>query len=115
MPASFVHLRARSAYSLLEGAIRVKPLVELAARHKMPALALTDNNNLFASLDFSSTAAGMGVQPILGSILSFAPIDKNESRRTQQETPDQLLLIARNDEGYRNLIKLSSKAYLDPP
>jgi DNA polymerase-3 subunit alpha len=114
MTVSFVHLRARSTYSLLEGAIRIKPLVELAVRHKMPALALTDNDNLFASLDFSLTASGAGVQPIMGCILSFASQDPNEQRSASGKVNDQLLLLAKDEIGYHNLIKLCSKAHLDP-
>ncbi len=114
MPASFVHLRARSTYSLLEGAMRIKQLTELAVACHMPALALTDNNNLFASLDFSLTAAGAGVQPIIGSILSFVAMEQNDNRSGVQPEPDQLLLLAKNETGYHNLIRLCSKAYLQP-
>jgi len=113
MPASFIHLRARSTYSLLEGAIRIKPLVELAAKYKMPALALTDTNNLFASLDFSLAACDAGIQPILGCLLSFAPAEKLETRNASRASHDQLLLIAKNQAGYQNILKLCSKAHLE--
>jgi DNA polymerase-3 subunit alpha len=113
MIPSFIHLRARSTYSLLEGAIRIKPLIELAVHNKMPALALTDNNNLFASLDFSLTATGAGLQPIIGCNLSFAPLDANESRHASQDSNEQLLLLAKNQTGYQNLIKLCSMAHLE--
>jgi DNA polymerase-3 subunit alpha len=114
MPASFIHLRARSTYSLLEGAIRIKPLVELAVKHDMPALALTDNDNMFASLDFSLAAKDMGVQPIIGCVLSFAAMDQSESRHASRTPADQLLLLAKDDAGYRNLIRLNSRAHLAP-
>ncbi len=114
MPASFVHLRVRSTYSLLEGAIRIKPLVELAVQNKLPALALTDNNNLFASLDFSATAASAGIQPIIGCLLSFSAMDQTDHRHLSNTGIDQLLLIAKNQTGYGNLLKLCSKAYLQP-
>jgi DNA polymerase-3 subunit alpha len=114
MAPRFLHLRARSTYSLLEGAIRIKPLVELAAKASMPALALTDQDNLFASLDFSSAAASAGIQPIIGCLLSFAPLDPNESRNSTQVVYDQLLLLAKDGTGYTNLIKLCSMAHLTP-
>ena len=114
MHASFIHLRARSTYSLLEGAIRIKPLVEMAAKDAMPALALTDNNNLFASLDFSLTASGMGVQPIIGSLLSFSAMDQVETRHASKVQTDQLLLLAKDDIGYANLMYLCSMAQIEP-
>jgi DNA polymerase-3 subunit alpha len=113
MTPKFIHLRARSTYSLLEGAIRIKPLVELAVKCHMPALALTDHNNLFASLDFSMVAQSSGVQPIIGCLLSFIPIAQNDSRNASLNETDQLLLIAKDDTGYHNLIKLCSKAHLE--
>ena len=113
MSKPFVHLRARSTYSLLEGAIRIGPLVELAAKNAMPALALTDHDNLFASLDFSKSAADAGVQPILGSILSFSAMDQGDARHATPAA-EQLLLIAKNSVGYNNLLKLSSKSYTHP-
>jgi DNA polymerase-3 subunit alpha len=109
MPADFIHLRARSTYSLLEGAMRVKPLVELAVKHRMPALALTDTNNLFASLDFSLTASGSGVQPIMGCILSFA----SEDESARSGPPEELLLLAATETGYLNLMALCSRAHLE--
>ncbi len=116
MNPSFIHLRARSTYSLLEGAIRVKQLVDLASKNKMPALALTDNNNLFASLDFSYTALGAGVQPIIGCLLTFQPeVDGDASRNTNDRaTFEQLLLLAKDETGYANLLKLGSRAWLEP-
>ena len=62
----FIHLRVHTEYSLLEGAVRVKGLPGQAAAMGMPAVAITDTNNLFAALEFSVTAAKAGVQPILG-------------------------------------------------
>lgn len=116
MTPTFIHLRARSTYSLLEGAIRIKSLVELAGKHKMPALALTDNNNMFASLDFSLAAQGAGIQPIIGTLLSFAPEETGESARNAADhsAREQLLLLAKNETGYFNLLKLCSRAWLEP-
>jgi len=114
MLSSFVHLRARSTYSLLEGAIRIKPLAELAVKYQMPALALTDSDNMFASLDFSLTASGIGVQPIIGCILSMSAMDAGDSRHASKTPADQLLLLAKDNTGYHNLVKLCSKAHLEP-
>lgn len=108
----FIHLRARSAYSLLEGAMPVKQLVALAKKHEMPALALTDNNNLFGSLEFSMAASGEGIQPIIGGLFSFKAWMDEESRARGKQK-DQLLLIAQNEQGYENLMALASKTYLN--
>ena len=69
-PASFVHLRVKSAYSLLEGAVRPKEMADLARLHAMPAVAVTDANNLFGAYEISETLAKAGVQPIIGCLLS---------------------------------------------
>ena len=69
MPKPFIHLRARSAYSLLQSAIQVKGLTKLAAKLEMPALGLTDTNNLFGALEFSEAAVEAGIQPIIGLAL----------------------------------------------
>ncbi len=68
--ASFIHLRVKSAYSLLEGALRPKELAELAAEGGMPAVAVTDTNNLFGVYEIADTVAKEGVQPIVGALLS---------------------------------------------
>src|SRR5262252_10522988 len=68
--ANFVHLRVRSAYSLLEGAVRPKELANLARQHRMPAVAVTDTNNLFGIYEITDTLAKAGVQPIVGVTLS---------------------------------------------
>ena len=70
--ADFVHLRVHSAYSLLEGAIHTRDLVSLCRDHAMPALAMTDTNNLFGAMEFCAAAAAGGVQPIVGCQLSIA-------------------------------------------
>jgi len=104
MPQPFIHLRARSAYSLLQSAVQVKDLVKLAAKHAMPALGLTDANNLFGALEFSEAAAEAGVQPIIGLNLHI----KNEDG-----LDGAIALLAQNPQGYANLMTLSSAAFLD--
>ena len=109
--ARFIHLRTRSPYSLLEGAIRIKEMAELAGEHHMPAVALTDTNNLFGALEFSETLAGAGVQPIVGCTLSVRLFEPRPGDRIE---PDgTIALLAQNEVGYSNLMKLSSAAFLD--
>jgi DNA polymerase-3 subunit alpha len=112
----FVHLRVHSAYSLLEGALTIPHLVTLAAEQRMPALALTDTNNLFGALEFSESLAQARIQPIVGCTLSlsFAP-----EAETQPENGElrrhvnhgRVALLAKDAAGYANLIKLSTEAY----
>ena len=71
----FVHLRVRSPYSLLEGAIRIPKMVDACQAYGMPAIALTDTNNLFGALEFSEKMAGAGIQPIVGITLSVRVSD----------------------------------------
>src|SRR5262245_31689736 len=104
MPQPFIHLRARSAYSLLQSAVHAKTLTKLAARHEMPALGLTDANNLFGALEFSEAASEAGVQPIIGLALDV---------RGETGVNGALALFAQNAAGYANLMRLSSAAYLD--
>jgi DNA polymerase-3 subunit alpha len=115
--ADFVHLRVHTAYSLTEGAIRLGKLAELCQRHRMPAVAITDSNNLFGALEFSKEMAGKGIQPILGCQLNLARADQAQpsARSLKRPDPDRIVLLAQNDAGYANLMKLSTKAYLEPP
>lgn len=113
----FVHLHTHSAYSLLEGALRLDPLVEMAIGDGQPALAVTDRNNLFGALEFSQKASKNGLQPIVGAKLAFVLDDEAEqmlqSRRgnMQGELP-HLVLLAMDKTGYNNLVKLVSRAHL---
>ncbi len=108
--ADFVHLRVHSAYSLSEGAIKNKQLVDLCRRNHMPAVAVTDTGNLFGAMEFSSYAKDAGVQPIIGCQLGLAR--ERDPHQTQIPAPDQLVLLVQNEMGYANLTKLSSDAYL---
>ncbi len=106
----FVHLRVRSPYSLLEGALKIKEVAARAGAAGMPAVALTDTNNLFGALEFSETLAAAGVQPIIGCTLS---VRLDAPRPGERSEPDgTLVLLAQNEAGYRNLMALSSDAYL---
>ena len=103
MRPKFVHLRTHSAYSLLEGALPVKALTQTALATQMPALAVTDRNNLFGALEFAETAAGLGIQPIIGASL----------RVRDGADEGDIALLVKNRTGYDNLMALISAAHVD--
>ncbi|MDQ4136313.1 MAG: DNA polymerase III subunit alpha, partial [Pseudomonadota bacterium] len=111
----FVHLHVHSSYSLLEGALKVADLAKMAAADKQPALALTDTNNLFGALEFSEKLAGMGIQPIAGLQLSVQFEEQDPAARQVQPAFHNVVLLAQSEEGYRNLMRLASRAYFDVP
>jgi DNA polymerase-3 subunit alpha len=114
-PVRFVHLRLHSAYSLLEGAIRVKALAELCLRHGMPAVAVTDTNNLFGALEISEALAAQGVQPIIGITLAFDPETGGGGAQPRgggkRPRLPVIALLAKDEAGYLNLMKLSTRAF----
>ncbi len=103
-PVPFIHLRLHSAYSLAEGAIRIKDIAKLCHAHGMPAVAITDTNNLFGALEISMACADAGIQPIVGCQLSIKQGDG-------VPVSDAIVLV-QNQQGYKNLLKLASYAYL---
>ncbi|HRO33467.1 MAG TPA: DNA polymerase III subunit alpha [Brevundimonas sp.] len=107
----FVHLRVRSAYSLLEGAIKAGKVGRMAADNGMPAVGVTDRVNLFGALEFSQSAREAGVQPIVGCALPVTGIGGRPAPRWAR-TPTVVLLV-QNETGWLNLCALSSSAYLD--
>ncbi|MBU2136346.1 MAG: DNA polymerase III subunit alpha, partial [Alphaproteobacteria bacterium] len=107
----FVHLRVRSAYSLLEGAIKADAIGGLAAANDMPAVALTDRTNLYGALEFSVATQGQGVQPIVGCALAVTGIGERQPDKWAK-TPT-IVLLAQTEAGYLNLSRLSSMAYID--
>src|SRR5579859_1984217 len=107
----FVHLRVRSAYSLLEGAIKADVLGGLARGAATPAVGLADRANLFGALEFSVTASQAGVQPIIGCALPVSGLGAGPPERWAR-TPT-IVLLAQNATGYRNLCELSSAAFLE--
>jgi DNA polymerase-3 subunit alpha len=109
----FVHLHVHSSYSLLEGAMTVATIAKMAAADGQPALALTDTNNLFGALEFSEKLAGGGLQPIAGVQLSVDFADEAEGiRRVLQQQMPHIVLLAMNEAGYVNLMKLVTEAAL---
>ena len=112
----FIHLRLHSAYSLLEGAIRIKELPKLCRKEGMPAVALTDTANLFGALEFSEVLAEAGIQPITGCTLPVRLDEPEEPSRgpLRREPAGSLALLVKDECGYENLMKLSSLAFLEP-
>ena len=107
----FVHLRVRSAYSLLEGAIKADQIGKLAAGAGMPAAGIADRANLFGALEYSSYAKDAGVQPIIGCAIPVTGIGGGPTERWARAPT--VMLLAQNEQGYLNLSELSSIAYLD--
>ena len=105
MPNSFVHLRIHSEYSLVDGLVRIKPLVSPTAAMGMPALALTDHCNMFAMVKFQRAAIGAGLKPIFGADIYLESTQDDEA-------PSQIVLLAKSLQGYRNLTELVSGAFL---
>ncbi len=112
---SFIHLHCRTAFSLLEGAIKPKDLIKLCKQHKMPAVAVTDVNNLFGSLELSQGLSAAGVQPIIGCQLDFVPME-TQGMRTHHiiPKPEPMVFLAQDEAGYQNLLAIASAAYLTP-
>jgi len=111
MSDGFVHLRVRSAYSLLEGAIKAYDLGKLAAKAGQPAIAICDRSNLFGALEFSQVCKDTGVQPIIACALPVKGIGGGQTERWARIPT--IVLIVQNERGYLNLTELSSKAYVD--
>lgn len=112
---SFVHLHTHSEFSLLDGANRISDLIRRAKEFEMPALALTDHGSLFGAWTFLHTAPKEGVKPIIGMEAYVAPGDRRERVRAGkgQRAYYHLVILARDLEGYRNLVKLSSLGYTE--
>ena len=117
----FVHLKVHSAYSLLEGALQISSLAKLAGAQRMPAVGLTDTNNMFGVLEFSDKLAAAGIQPIAGCALQTDFGDSQGGAQVRLGAPDAgakpagpLALLCRNEAGYANLMKLGSACFLKP-
>lgn len=97
-PKTFVHLHVHSAYSLAEGAIKVKDLVKMCQKYNMPAVAITDTNNMFGGMEFALEAVKAGIQPIIGCQINIENF--------------QIVLLVQNEQGYRNLCRIVSDAFM---
>ncbi|HID38418.1 MAG TPA: DNA polymerase III subunit alpha [Calditrichaeota bacterium] len=111
---SFVHLHSHTHYSLLDGAAKINEIVRRTAELGMEALAITDHGNLFGALEFYKEAQKAGIKPILGMEAYIAPRERTFRKQIDGEsTSYHLVLLAKNEKGFKNLIKLSSIAYLE--
>ena len=109
----FVHLHLHTEYSLLDGACRIGELLDRAAELKMPSVAVTEHGNMFSAVAFHDEARKRGINPILGCEVYVAPGDRRDRSGVPGETANHLVLLAENDEGFHNLIKLVSSGYTE--
>jgi DNA polymerase-3 subunit alpha len=108
---SFVHLHCHTDYSLLDGACDIGQLMKLVSEQKMPAVAMTDHGNLFGAVEFYNAAKANGVHPVIGCEVYVS--QQGHKTRSDQDRYNHLVLLCENQEGYRNLTKLVSTAYLE--
>lgn len=108
MNEMFIHLRVHTDYSLGYGAIRVADLIGRCLRYNMPAIAVTDRYNLFSSMEFSQAAIKEGIQPIMGCVVNVM----FEQIKFEKPAVGELLLLAKNEVGYANLLKIVSDSYM---
>ena len=109
----FIHLRVHTSYSILEGAIKIKPLAKTAVAMDMPAVAMTDTHNIFGAMDFGAECPKVGVQPILGCQLSIkTPVKEKNMFREEKETYDKVVVLVQNETGYQNLLRHFRSFYM---
>ncbi|MBN1624649.1 MAG: DNA polymerase III subunit alpha [Clostridia bacterium] len=109
----FVHLHLHTEYSLLDGAVRIHDLAARAAEFKMPAVAMTDHGVMYGAVDFYKEAIEKGVKPILGCEIYMAKRSRFDKEHVYDTEPSHLVLLAKNNSGYQNLIKIVSRAHLE--
>ena len=113
----FVHLRVHSAYSLSEGAILVPKLIHYMHDNNIPAIAITDTANLFCGKALSKYASDEGVKPILGTQFFLRNPDADDLLKSKGRViePDKIIILVMNETGYKNLMHLMKRSYLDNP
>jgi DNA polymerase-3 subunit alpha len=107
----FVHLHNHTDYSLLDGACEIDQLMEVVAQQKMPAVAMTDHGNLFGAVSFYNAAKAQGIQPVIGCEMYVS--QQGHKTRSDTDRYNHLILLCENQEGYKNLIKMVSTAFLE--
>ncbi|VBB68764.1 DNA polymerase III alpha subunit [invertebrate metagenome] len=111
--APFVHLRTHTAYSLSEGAITIKELIQLCRQMAMPAVAITDTSNLFGAMEFSAACVEAGIQPIIGcQLLLKREVSIITHNANKQSAFEPIVLLVQNAVGYSNILRIVSQAYL---
>lgn len=117
--SDFIHLRVHTAYSLLEGAVKLGTLMKLCKQYRMPAVAMTDTANMFGAFDMSHECEDNGIQPLIGSQtgVDMGLEDRRFASAKEQMNVDSVVLLVQNQTGYDNMLKLSRKAYMEtePP
>ncbi|MCT4615621.1 MAG: DNA polymerase III subunit alpha [Marinifilaceae bacterium] len=111
--SSFVHLHVHSQYSILDGATSISGLINKAISEKMPAIALTDHGNMFGAKHFHDEATKKGIKPIIGIEAYVARRDRFQKSSKEDRAGYHLIILAKNKQGYHNLMKLASFAYID--
>ena len=112
--APFVHLHLHTQYSLLDGEIRLKELFEKAQAFKLPAITMTDHGNLFGVVDFYKQAPKYGLKPIIGCEVYVAPESRfHKEAHPHKENAFHLVLLCKNEKGYRNLLQLVTLGHLE--
>src|SRR3954468_10853130 len=112
MAAEFVHLHVHTQFSFLDGALRIEQIADRAKELGMPAVAMTDHGNMFGALQLYKACKKVGVRPILGCEINVARVLEGRERR--RVPVDHLVLLARNEEGYKNLIRIVSLGQIEP-
>ncbi|MBT8248524.1 MAG: PHP domain-containing protein, partial [Acidimicrobiia bacterium] len=111
--ANFAHLHLHTEFSMLDGAARVKDVVARAAEMEQPAIAITDHGVLYGAVDFYRAADQAGINPIIGIEAYITPGSRFDRPPRHEDRRYHMVLLAENDVGYRNLMALASKAYLE--
>lgn len=109
----FIHLHTHTEFSLLDGATRVDDLIARAKNLKMPAIAITDHGVMYGVIDFYQKALAAGIKPILGCEVYVAPRTRFDKEAHRDESPYHLVLLAENNEGYQNLMRIATSAFID--
>ncbi len=111
--SGFIHLHVHTQYSLLDGALRIDPLLERAASFRMPSLAITDHGTMYGTIEFYEKAYKAGIKPIIGCEVYVAPASRFDKDPRQKGGLFHLILLARNQKGYKNLCRLVSSGHLE--
>ena len=112
-PMDFIHLHVHTQYSLLDGACRIKPLIDKAVAYNMPAVAMTAHGNMFGAIEFYQAAEKHGIKPIIGVEAYLTVHGDRHEKSAQNKNTSHLLLLAKDITGYRNLLKIVSEGYLE--
>ena len=109
----FVHLHLHTEFSLLDGAVRIDRLMDKAVELGMPAVAMTDHGVMYGAVDFYKEAKSRGIKPIMGCEIYMARRSRFDKEHVYDNEPNHLVLLAENLIGYKNLMKIVSKAHLE--